>query len=61
MVDSSTLDLNKDNFGSENVGNNGTCNIIFDKGSGLCVPFEADSYLLPDFIFTAMPSVAPSQ
>jgi len=59
--DSSTLDVNDDNFGSENVGGNGTCNDIFDEGSGLCVPFEADSCLLPAFTFTATPSVAPSQ
>mmetsp|Transcript_25655 Transcript_25655/g.32679 ORF Transcript_25655/g.32679 Transcript_25655/m.32679 type:complete len:304 (-) Transcript_25655:305-1216(-) len=59
--DISTLDVNDDNFGSENVGGNGTCNDIFDEGSGLCVPFEADSCLLPAFTFTATPSVAPSQ
>eukprot|EP00957_Ditylum_brightwellii_P052385 3973041-Ditylum_brightwellii.AAC.1 len=44
----------------ENVGGNSTCNSIFDDGPGLCLPFEADFCLLPDFTFAAMPSAAPS-
>jgi len=43
--DSSTLNFNLDNFGSGNEGGNGTCNSIFDEGSGLCLPFEAGSCL----------------
>eukprot|EP00957_Ditylum_brightwellii_P107525 8204094-Ditylum_brightwellii.AAC.1 len=59
--DSSSLAPNKDNFGYNNVRGNGTCSIIFDEGSRLCLPFEADSCLLPDVTFTAMASVASSQ